>query len=56
MFTILAMLTSLGCVVAAFLAIWLTGDFWPMRFSGTAFLLFFMSCILWPLALNWSER
>ncbi len=45
--TTLALLVTIACVVSVFLGIWLRGDFWPIRFTGTAFVLFVLACPLW---------
>jgi ABC-type arginine/histidine transport system permease subunit len=45
--TSLALLVTIACVVSVFLGIWSTGDFWPIRFTGSAFALFVVACPLW---------
>ena len=45
----LAILATVGCLVGTFLAIWLTGDFWPIRSGGSALALFFLASGLWML-------
>ena len=32
----LTVLLALGCIVCVFLAIWTSGDFWPVRYAGSA--------------------
>jgi len=45
--TTLTLLVTIACIAAVFLAIWSRGDFWPMRFSGSAFALVVMALPLW---------
>ena len=45
--TTLTLLVTIACVAAVFLAIWSRGDFWPIRFTGSAFALLVMAMPLW---------
>ena len=45
--TALTLLVTIACFTSVFLGIWSTGDYWPIRFTGSAFALGVMALPLW---------